>query len=166
MTETPSVPSDGDVEPAFIYETEIETSPQRLWEALTSGEETRKYWFDRRITSDWTPGSPVRFFEGGSDTVTDDGEVLEAEPVRRLSYTFRNQSEPGGEPHGHITRVAWDIEPVDAARTRLRLVHDQLASPDDVDDWQGGWMPILTGLEAHLEGRDVLSPPFAPGTYH
>ena len=42
------------------YETDIRTTPEKLWAALTNGEITRRYWFDRRIESDWKPGSPVQ----------------------------------------------------------------------------------------------------------
>jgi uncharacterized protein YndB with AHSA1/START domain len=44
---------------AFVYETDINTTPDKLWQALTRGEITRRYWFDRRIESDWAVGSPV-----------------------------------------------------------------------------------------------------------
>jgi uncharacterized protein YndB with AHSA1/START domain len=132
---------------AFVYETTIRTSPERLWEALTSGEVTRTYWFDRRVESSWTPGAPVTFYVGDTDEVSDSGEVLEADPPRRLAYTFA--------PVGYeITRVTFDLEPV-ADGVRLRLVHDRLADPADVDDWRNGWTPILTNLQNHLEGRAV-----------
>jgi uncharacterized protein YndB with AHSA1/START domain len=131
-------------EPAFVYETTIATTPQRLWEALTSGELTRQYWYDRRIESDWARGSAVRFFDGGSDTLTDAGEVVEADPPRRLVYTFA----PVGYP---TTRVTFDVEPVGGG-VRLRLVQDRLASPDDVDRWRSGWTPILENLRTFLEG--------------
>ncbi len=68
----------------FIYVTYIATTPQRLWDALTQGEFTKKYWYDRRIASDWRVGSPVRFYDGDSDVLTDDGVVLESDPPRRL----------------------------------------------------------------------------------
>jgi uncharacterized protein YndB with AHSA1/START domain len=128
---------------AFVYETTIATTPERLWEALTSGEITRTYWFDRRIESDWSPGSPVTFYDGGSDTVTDAGEVLESDRPRRLSYTFA----PVGYPP---TRVTFDLAPV-AGGVRLRLVQDRLARPD-VDAWRNGWTPILANLRTLLEG--------------
>jgi len=135
-------------EPAFVYETTIATTPERLWEALTSGAVTRLYWFDRRVESEWTVGSPVRFFDGDGEVVTDSGEVLEAEPPRRLVYSFA----PVGYP---ATRVAFDLEPRPDGRVRLRLVHDQLADPADVEGWEKGWTPILTNLAALLEGRQV-----------
>jgi len=134
---------------AFVYETTIRTSPERLWEALTSGEITRRYWFDRRVESSWTPGAPVRFYVGETDEVSDGGEVLEADPPRHLAYTFA--------PVGYeITRVTFDLEPV-AGGVRLRLVHDRLADPGDVDGWRKGWTPILTNLQHYLEGGAVES---------
>src|SRR3954463_6604625 len=106
---------------AFVYETTIRTSPERLWEALTSGEVTRRYWFDRRVESGGTPGAPVTFYVGDSDEVSDGGEVLEADPPHRLAYTFA--------PVGYeITRVTFDLEPV-ADGVRLRLVQDRLPPP-------------------------------------
>jgi len=143
-----------------VYETDINTTPERLWAALTSGELTRRYWFDRRIESDWTQGSPVRFYDGGSDVVTDTGVVLECDPPRRLVYSFR--PEPDGQDAGQdqpFTRVAFDLEPVDGGRVRFRLVHDRLESPDDVGAWRKGWSPILASLQDFLEGREPSSEP-------
>jgi len=31
---------------------------------------------------------------------------------------------------------------------RLRLVHDELADPNDVEGWRQGWTPILNNLKA------------------
>jgi uncharacterized protein YndB with AHSA1/START domain len=129
---------------AFVYETTIRTTPERLWQALTSGEVTRSYWFDRRVESAWTVGSPVSFYDGGTDTVTDSGEVLEADPPQRLVYTFA----PVGYPS---TRVAFDLEPTPDG-VRLRLVHDRLADPSQVTEWSEGWTPILENLRTLLEG--------------
>lgn len=141
-------------EPAFVYDTDIATTPERLFAALTSGELTRQYWFDRRIESDWTVGSPVRFYDGASDVVTDTGVVLEYDPPRRLAYTFRYEEGSDGSPDRPYTRVAFDIEPIDGGKVHLRLVHDQLEGPADVDGWRQGWTPILTSLQRFLEGSD------------
>jgi uncharacterized protein YndB with AHSA1/START domain len=136
-------------EPAFLYETDIASTPERLWAALTSGELTRRYWFDRRIESDWAVGSPVTFYDGESDVVTDRGVVLESEPPRRLVYTFSQEGMP------HTTRVAFGIEVLDDGKVRLTVFHDQLASPDDIEEWRKGWAPILTNLKEFLEKNDT-----------
>jgi uncharacterized protein YndB with AHSA1/START domain len=137
-------------DPAFVYQNDIATTPERLWQALTSGELTRRYWFDRRVESDWTVGAPVRFYDGAGDTVTDDGEVLECDPPRRLVYTFRHQ---GWTPADPVTRVAFDLTPQPDGTVRLLLVHDRLAKPSDVDGWRQGWTPILTNLVVLLESE-------------
>jgi uncharacterized protein YndB with AHSA1/START domain len=147
-------------EAAFVYENEIATTPERLWDALTTGELTRQYWFDRRIESDWRVGSPVLFYDGASNTVTDTGQVIEADPPHRLSYTFRYE-EPGGDGVGDrsergggdrpFTRVTFEITPLEDDRVRLRLVHDRLEHPEDVDGWREGWSPILANLQVFAE---------------
>ena len=137
-------------EPAFVWEDEIKAPPERVFAALTTGEQTRLYWFDRRIESDWAVGSPVRFYDGDSDRLTDTGEVLAYEPARRVSYTFKYLEGGGVASSDGFTRVTFDLAAT-AGGTRLRLVHDRLASPDDVEGWREGWTPILTGLRSFAE---------------
>ena len=48
-------------EPKFVYVTYIATTPEKLWQALTDGAFTERYWFGTRIESDWTLGARVRF---------------------------------------------------------------------------------------------------------
>jgi uncharacterized protein (TIGR03083 family) len=148
--EIQSQPQNQVTEAAFVHETTIASSPYHLWQALTTGELTRRYWFDRRIESDWTFGSPVRFYAGDSQTLTDIGEVVAAEPPRLLSYTFA----PVGYP---ASRVSFELDPA-AEGVTLRLVHDQLARPDDVEAWREGWTPILANLQAFLEAGDPAVP--------
>ena len=40
-----------------VFEIYIQTTPERLWEAITDREIRSKYNFGARISSDWTPGS-------------------------------------------------------------------------------------------------------------
>src|SRR5258708_12269348 len=74
--------------PEFIYVSYIETTPEKLWEALTSSEFTKRYWWNTSVVSDWKVGSPFSLVLNGQ--TTDVGEVLEADRPRRLSYTFQH----------------------------------------------------------------------------
>ncbi len=71
--------------PKFVYVTYINTTPEKLWSALTSGEFTEQYWFGSRIQSEWKVGSPLKIATGvaGKDWL---GEVLQCEPPGLLSY--------------------------------------------------------------------------------
>jgi uncharacterized protein YndB with AHSA1/START domain len=138
-----------------VYVTYIATTPERLWDALTSGEFTKKYWWDRRIESDWRIGSPVRFYDGDSDAVTDDGVVLESDPPRRLSYTFKMAGDmPAGNLEGY-SRVTFTIEPLEGV-VKLKLVHDELESEEMAEGFREGWAPILSSLKTFLESGRPL----------
>ena len=75
--------------PEFVYVTYIETTPEKLWEALTSSEFSKRYWFGTEVRSDWKVGSPFALVTDGK--TSDTGEILVADPPRRLSYTFKHE---------------------------------------------------------------------------
>ena len=43
--------------PSFVYVIYIESTPEKVWNALIDPEMTRDYWVGRRNRSDWQPGS-------------------------------------------------------------------------------------------------------------
>jgi len=123
--------------PQFVYVSYIETTPERLWEALTSSEFTRQYWFGAEVRSDWKVGSPFALTLDGE--VTDSGEILEADPPRRLSYSFKHQKfeELRGEP---ISRVVFTIEPF-GSLVRLTVLHDGFVARYDTGRTDDGLPP-------------------------
>ena len=136
--------------PELVYVSYIATTSEKLWAALTKGEITKTYWYGRRIESDWTVGSPVSFFDGDSDVLTDSGVVLECDPPRRLVYTFRNEFSPEARDQGH-SRVSFTLEPCDEGMVKLTLVHDDLPNEETAKGFREGWAPILSSLKTLLE---------------
>jgi uncharacterized protein YndB with AHSA1/START domain len=139
--------------PKFVYVTYISTTPEKLWSALTSGDFTEKYWFGSRIQSDWKVGSPLKILTGVPDKDWQ-GEVLQFDPPRLLSYNFRVLG--GAE---HVSRVAFHLEqhgPV----MKLTLIYDEL-DEKDVKFFEGisaGWPAVLSNLKSLLEGGHSLVP--------
>src|SRR3974390_2109608 len=80
------------LKPEFIYVTYIETTPEKLWHALTDGNFTERYWFGARLRSDWKVGSSFEVGRSGAP-FSDAGKVVEVDPPRRLAYTFVNLSD-------------------------------------------------------------------------
>ena len=133
----------------FVYVTYIATTAEKLWDALTRGDFTRAYWYDRRIESAWTVGAPVLFYDGGSDTITDRGEVLAYEPPTRLAYTFRPEFSDEARAMG-FSRVTLTLEAHEGL-VKLMLVHDELPDEETAIGFREGWSPILSSLKTLLE---------------
>lgn len=153
--------------PEFVYVTYIDTTPEKVWQALTNGEFTRQYWGGRSITSDWQEGSEVKHLQddGSLDWA---GKVLEANPPKRLSYTFDPATDdemPGYEGDKvdldnpePPSRVTFEIDEF-MGKVRLTLVHDQFEPGSKV--LQGisvGWPAILSSLKSLLEQGEPLFP--------
>lgn len=141
--------------PRFVYVTYIDTTPEKLWQALTGGDFTFQYWAGRRLESDWRPGSPVRLVreDGGMDV---QGEVLRAEPPRLLSYTF-GAPYVGGRPPEPPSRVTFEITPI-MGKVKLSLLHEDLLDRKMLEGVSQGWPAILAGLKSLLESGRVLFP--------
>jgi len=143
--------------PEFIYISYIETTPEKLWEALTSSEFTRLYWWDTSVVSDWTVGSPFSLVLNGK--TTDVGEILEAERPRRLSYTFRhilNEAARQELP----SRVTFVLEQY-GKLVKLTLTHEDFAEGSVViDGISKGWPAIMSSLKSLLESGTALVIPF------
>jgi uncharacterized protein YndB with AHSA1/START domain len=142
--------------PEFVYTTYIETTPDKLWAALTGSEFSRQYWFGTELRTDWTIGSPFALVMNG--TPTDVGEILEFDPPRRLSYTFSHvlQDELRNEKP---TKVVFAIEP-HGKLVKLTLTHEGFADAGELlDGISKGWPAILSSLKSLLETGTALAIP-------
>ncbi|HEX3627632.1 MAG TPA: SRPBCC domain-containing protein [Verrucomicrobiae bacterium] len=80
----------------FIYATFIRTTPEKLWEALTNGDFSLKYWMGFRIELEQKAGGTVRILppkgmEGHGDHA---GKVVAGEPYRKLVYIWNPKDTP------------------------------------------------------------------------
>src|SRR5215510_5864335 len=81
--------------PSFVYTTYIRTTPERLWQALTDPAFTRRYWGGVEFETDWKTGSTMTLRNQEKDLEIVDPEqvVLEADPFRRLAYTWHSYTD-------------------------------------------------------------------------
>jgi uncharacterized protein YndB with AHSA1/START domain len=138
-----------------VFEIYIKTTPERLWEAITSEQMRARYSFGVGTVSDWTAGSGYKASVPGVVDIAS-GENLEVDPPRRLVQSFNALWSEEVQKEG-TSRVTWEIEPVGTS-CRLRVTHDQLGE-DANDELYGGWPMILSGLKTLLEtGEDLDTP--------
>jgi len=149
----------------FIYVIYIRTTPEKLWEALTKGDFTEKYWMGFRIEVELKAGGSVRIlppkdFERYGDHA---GEVLVCEPGRKLVYTWNPKDKPElAGKRDSLSRVTYEITPM-GPQVRLRLIHENLLPEDlekDPNTFQGinnGWPAILSSLKSLLETGEAIA---------
>ncbi|MBV8932033.1 MAG: SRPBCC domain-containing protein [Kutzneria sp.] len=159
----------------FVYTTYINTTPQRLWQALTEPAFTRRYW-GAELKSDWRVGSRVLWKEGSDEDYGDHGQVvLESDPYRRLSYSWHTFQPRHAECFGwteeefaqlreeKMSKVTFDIEPHGSTAVRLTVTHDDFG-PDSMMHraisgrlpGSGGWPELLANLKSLLETGATL----------
>jgi uncharacterized protein YndB with AHSA1/START domain len=145
--------------PKFVYVTYIATTPEKLWQALTDGAFTERYWFGTRIESDWTLGARVSFVR--NDTVSDYGVVLECDPPRRLSYSWRVEFHEEFRAE-RPSRVTFEIEPMTASaggkrsEVKLTVTHDDFDAGSKVFlAVSSGWPLVLASLKSGLTSAGV-----------
>jgi len=140
-----------------VYQVFIKATPEQVWDGITKPEFTAQYFYGSVIDSTFEPGAPYLGWSSDRTQQYVDGEVLEADPPRRLSHTWRAlyDEETAAEPH---SRVAWEIEPQDGGITKLTVVHDRLeAWPKTALNVAGGWSFVLSGLKTLLETGKPLA---------
>jgi uncharacterized protein YndB with AHSA1/START domain/DNA-binding transcriptional ArsR family regulator len=137
------------VKPDFVYVTYIESTPERVWHALTDADVTAEYWGHRNV-SDWQVGSAWSHRRTDGSEIDDVvGEVVEADPPRRLVTTWADPADPSV-----TSTVTFRIEAYGEI-VRLTVTHTDLA---DAERGQAaaGWPAVLSNLKSLLETGHVL----------
>jgi len=137
----------------FMYVSYIRTTPQKLWSALTDAGFMRQYWFGMHCESDWTAGAPWKLVSSEGQ-VFDAGEILEADPPRRLVIRWQHQKRPELKAEGH-SLCTMELEPVGAA-VKLSITHTIEREPSQlIEAVSGGWPKIICNLKSLLETGSI-----------
>lgn len=148
--------------PLTVYTIYIASTPDKVWEALTSAKFSKQYFFGNAVEVEPRLGGAfsVRTPDGALHI---SGEVLAYDPPRKLSVTF-NVNWPELIEKLGPTLVTYEIEQVgDAVRLTMSEGHDRPLSDDILSGGRTGWPAILSGLKSLLETGKApqikMSPP-------
>jgi uncharacterized protein YndB with AHSA1/START domain len=176
-TETTVTP---DTTTTQVYRIYIKATPEAVWEAITQPDWTEKYLYESRVDYDLRAGGTYKAYPSeamrrhGAEMgypipdVVVDGEVVEADPPRKLVQTWRMLMDPGMAAEG-FTRLTFEIEPGQGPGqtgvTKLTVVHDLEGAPQvaalvrgdmEAAGAGGGWIAILSSLKTLLETGQPL----------
>jgi uncharacterized protein YndB with AHSA1/START domain len=153
-----------------VYRVYIKATPQAIWDAITKPEWTERFGYGGRVEYQLRPGGAYRAFTSeemrahGAPELAIDGEVIEADPPRKLVQTWRMLMDAGMAAEG-FTRLTYEIAERDGGLSRLTVIHELGGAPRLAallaGEWEdegagGGWSFVLSSLKTLLETGDSL----------
>jgi uncharacterized protein YndB with AHSA1/START domain len=152
---------------SFAYTTYIQTTPKKLWRALTEPAKTKRWW-NVAYQCDWKAGSTYAIKQSGVTIADPEQVVLESDPQKRLSYTWHTFTPEWAKVHGFSdeflakvtgeprSKVTFTIEPLGKV-VRLTVTHDGFKAGSAVlKSVKDGWPPLLSSLKTMLETGEQL----------
>jgi uncharacterized protein YndB with AHSA1/START domain len=130
---------------------QIATPPERVWEALTTPEQIRQWFFGVDTESDWrVGGSLVHRGEHQGRPYEDKGAILELVAPRRFVHTHWSPMSGLPDTPDSYQRVTWTLEPADGGTT-LTVAEDHLPTEDAKAISDQSWPRALESLRALVE---------------
>jgi uncharacterized protein YndB with AHSA1/START domain len=150
-----------DFKPTTVYSIYIASTPEKVWQALTTAEFSRQYFFGNAVEVDLKVGGAfiVRAPDGSLHI---GGEVFECDPPRKLTITW-NVNWPALVEKLGVTLVTYEIEQTGhAVRLTMTEAHDRPIDDDILTGGRQGWPAILSSLKSLLETGSPLDIKMAP----
>jgi uncharacterized protein YndB with AHSA1/START domain len=147
--------------PDTVYTIYIAATPEQVWQALTTAEFSRQYFFGFAVELESKVGGSfiVRASDG---SIHIDGEVLACDPPRKLSVTW-NVNWPGLVEKLGQTVVTYEIAQAgDAVRLTMTESHERELPEDILSGGRTGWPAILSSLKSVLETGKPLAVKMEP----
>jgi len=138
----------------FVYVTYIKSTPEKLWQALSTPQLIKKYWAGMYIDTDWKVGSAwtLKFPDG---RVADAGEIIEFSTHKRIVIKWRNEWKTEMKEEG-FSQCSFDLEQTNGA-VKLTVKHEiDVLNSKFIEAVTDGWPFILSNLKSLLETGDVV----------
>ncbi len=132
-----------------VYNIYIKASPERVWRAITDGDDTVRYYYGTRVASDWTKGSSLTYaYEDGS--IAADGEVLDIDPGKSVTMSFHPRWSPEIDAEGPV-HMTWVVEAGEDGGSKLTVTSALVPGSKTEAEFSGGVVYIVSGLKTFLE---------------
>ncbi len=138
----------------FVYVSYIRTTPEKLWQALTTRDLMKRYWIGMDTEADWKAGSSwtMKFPDG---RIADAGEILEYRPCQRMVIKWRNEWKPEFKAEG-FSRCSIEVDRAGEA-VKLTITHGiDVSNSQLIESVSGAWPICISNLKSLLETGDVI----------
>jgi len=123
----------------------------KVWEALTTPELIKKYFFGTDTETDWLVGSPITFSgEWQGKIYQDKGTILANDPGRMLQYSYWS-SMSGIEdlPENYVT-VTYELSE-QQGQTLITIRQDNIPTKEMKEHSTENWNKVLKSLKELME---------------
>jgi DNA-binding transcriptional ArsR family regulator/uncharacterized protein YndB with AHSA1/START domain len=142
-----------------VYQTYIRATQQQVWDAITDGRQTARYYYGTAVKSDWKAGSPLVYtYPDGK--VAADGKVLSVDPPNALTMEFNAKWDEATAAEPPV-RMTWAIAPMGDMCRLTVTTEDLIPGSATAESFEGGVVFIVSGLKSLLETGESL--PVAAG---
>jgi uncharacterized protein YndB with AHSA1/START domain len=125
---------------------------RRVWEALTTPDLIKQWFFGVDTETDWKEGSRiVHRGEYQGRPYEDKGKILEIEPPRLLVHSHWSPVSGLPDAPENYERVSWELSERDDG-TELTIRESNLASEEARATSEQSWRLVLENLKKLLEG--------------
>ena len=129
----------------------IEAPATKVWEALTTPDVIKKWFFGVDTDTDWKEGSPiVHRGEWQGKPYEDKGVIVKIEPERALVHTHWSPASGLPDSEENYQRVAWTLSG-DDGKTELTVTETNLPSEEAKSTSESSWEMVLGKLKKLLE---------------
>jgi uncharacterized protein YndB with AHSA1/START domain len=145
---------------AIISEVQINAPAERVFQALTDPRQLLRWWTSDECPTEYfeieaRPGGKWRFGSKPSKLVVNgvsqffcEGEVVECDPPRLLTYTWIANWH---DDKSRRTLVRWELTPAKGG-THLKVTHSGLSQEAVArKDYSGGWPGVVQALKQFVE---------------
>jgi uncharacterized protein YndB with AHSA1/START domain len=132
------------------YETTLKAPVEKIWNALTVTEIVKQYFFGTNQLSTYKVGDPITWdgeFEG--QKYLDKGEILECEPLKKLSYSYLSSWSGKEDKPENYLMVKYELSTIENG-TKLTITFSSYDA-ERAKHSENSWATIIDGLKKIVE---------------
>ncbi len=132
------------------YQTIINASIEKVWDALTNPVMIKQYFFGSNLVTDWVVGHPLYFRgEWEGKPYEDKGIVLEYIPLTSLTYSYlSNWSNLPDTPENYL-HITYQVKKVNEG-TQLTITQTNY-DDEKAKHSEGNWQLVMDGMRKIVE---------------
>jgi uncharacterized protein YndB with AHSA1/START domain len=130
---------------------ELNASVAKVWEALTTPELVKQYFFGTEITTDWKKGSPI-FYRGiwEGKPYEDKGHILDIEKEKFIRYNYWSSFSGTEDIPANYANISYELAQKRDGTT-LSIIQDGLKNQEALEHSEQNWSSVLDGLKKMVE---------------